>query len=211
MGSSGEAAPAQHDLAWAHQQLLHDSALQFSFTKRPLPKPPTWLDDLVTAIAALVHWLAPVLKVVFWGGLAAIVLFILYAVFREFTAQRRDARVRPASFADGQWRPTAQQARVLLEDADRMAADGRFDEAVHLLLFRSIDDIRGARPDLVKPALTSRDIAGLDALPESARPAFARIAEVVERSFFGGRPVAAADFQSCRHDYEAFALAGAWR
>jgi hypothetical protein len=38
-----------------------------------------------------------------------------------------------------------------------------------------------------------------------------RIAQIVEASFFGGRPVAAGEFDACRRDYEAFALAGAWR
>jgi hypothetical protein len=211
MASSGGGAPAHHDLAWAHQQLLHDHTLQLSFARATPPKPPHWLEALLRWITHALHWAAPALKVIFWGGLAVMALVILYAVVRELTGQKRDARIRPASFAEGGWRPTAEQARVLLEDADRMAAEGRFAEAAHLLLFRSIDDIRRARPDLVRPALTSRDIAALEALPEAARPAFARIAEIVERSFFGGRPVAASEFDACRRDYEAFALAGAWR
>ena len=73
----------------------------------------------------------------------------------------------------------------------------------------SIEKFLG-RPRSIKPALTSRNIAELDALPVSARPAFSRIARSVERSFFGGREVDAGDFAECRRAYEAFAIPNAW-
>lgn len=205
---SGSTA-AHHDLAWAHSQLLRDHGLQFQFKTFVPPRPPPWLE----ALGKTLHAILPVLKVVFWAGVAATVVFILYIIWREVSDGRWGRRRAPPlvlSGADG-WRPTEQAARVLLADADRLAAEGRFAEAVHTLLHRSIEDIRGVRPDLVRPALTSRDIAALDALPASARPAFAAIAQVVERAFFGGYPVAPDDFARCRQDYEAFALPGTWR
>ena len=77
-----------------------------------------------------------------------------------------------------------------------MAAELRFDEAAHILLFRTIDDIEQRRPHALRPALTSRDIARLEEIPPPARTAFARLAEVVERSFFGGRALGQADFDA---------------
>ena len=96
-------------------------------------------------------------------------------------------------------------------DADALAEQGRFGEAVHLILFRSIDDLAGRKPGSVRPALTSRDIAAMDAIPAPARSAFGHIADVVERSFFGGRPLGQVDFRDCRTAYERFAFAGGWR
>lgn len=212
MAASSGSAAAHHDLAWAHQQLLHDSGLQFAFKAAPKQTPPGWLEALFVAIGKAIVWMLPFLKVVFWVGLAAAVLFIAFAVWREVDPKRFARRTRPVNLTGEEgWRPTVEAARVLLADADRLAAEGRFAEAVRTLLHRSIEDIRGARPDLVRPALTSRDIAALDALPQSARPAFAAIAQVVERGFFGGYPVGPDDFARCRRDYEAFALPGAWR
>ncbi|MEO8113408.1 MAG: DUF4129 domain-containing protein, partial [Phenylobacterium sp.] len=104
-----------------------------------------------------------------------------------------------------------QGARSLLEEADRLAAEGAFDAAAHTLLFRSLEDIAGRRPGLLRPALTSRDIAQIDAMPPSARQAFAAIAQAVEHSFFGGRTLAAGDFARCRAAYESFAFAEGWR
>ena len=47
-------------------------------------------------------------------------------------------------------------------------------------------------------------------LPAPARGAFGRIAEQVERSFFGGRAVGADDFAHARGDYETFAFSEGW-
>ena len=74
-----------------------------------------------------------------------------------------------------------------------------------------IDDLVTRRPGAVQPALTSRDIATLKVLPEDARAAFARLAQAVERTFFGGRPSDADAFSVARADYQAFAFAEGWR
>jgi hypothetical protein len=99
----------------------------------------------------------------------------------------------------------------LLRDADALAEQGRFDEAARLLLFRSIDEIESRRPRLIRPALTSRDIAGAATIPDGARGAFAAIVSMVERSLFAGRALALPDWRECRAAYEDFAFAGAWR
>jgi hypothetical protein len=63
----------------------------------------------------------------------------------------------------------------------------------------------------VRPALTSRELAAAEAIPAPARDLFARIARLVERSLFGGRPVAADDWTTARAAYADFALPGTWR
>lgn len=195
-------------LAAAHKAMLADKGLQFDFAAPPPPpKPPGWLEWL----AKTFEWLAPLLKWIFWAGLAAIVLLILYFLLRELLGvrfQRRKRRLERAQAAD--WRPDAGRARALLEDADRLAAEGRYDEAAHLLLHRSVDELEGRRPGVVRPALTSRDIAGLAALPPKAKAAFTAIASAVEASFFGARPLDAAAFAECRKAYERFAFPEAW-
>jgi hypothetical protein len=62
----------------------------------------------------------------------------------------------------------------------------------------------------VRPALTSRDIAALPALPQAAKTAFTAIAAAVEASFFGARPLDALAFAECRRAYERFAFPEAW-
>ena len=59
---------------------------------------------------------------------------------------------------------------------------------------------------LVMKDSTAREIAGLAALPERARQAFAHISVRVERSRFAMRGLDAADWQSARAAYAEFAL-----
>jgi hypothetical protein len=197
---------AEQKLALAHKALLKTRGIQFDFTAMPVEKPPTWLKPLAEFLKAF----GPVLQYVFWGGVAVGVAFLLYFLLRELVPETWFRRRRTAVPVTD-WRPEPGKARALLEDADGLAAAGRFEEAIHLLLFRSIDDLVSRRPGVVRPALTSRDIAELEVLPGDARSAFTRLAQAVERTFFGGRPADADEFGRARQDYEAFAFAEGWR
>lgn len=205
-GSAASARPVAEDLlARAHAGLLGQSDLQFDFSAFTPPQPPAWLKEL----AELMRAIAPVAKWVFWIGLALGALMILLFIGRELLATRFPSlRRKPKVLTETGWRPAPGRARTLLEDADRLAAAGRYGEAVRLILFRSIEDIDQRWPGQVAPALTSRDIAGLDILPPAARGTFAGIARVVEKSLFGGRSVDADEFAACRGAYQAFALPG---
>jgi hypothetical protein len=197
---------AAQKLALAHRALLGDRDIQFDFgAMPPPPKPPGW----VKALEDLLRTLGPYLQYVFWGGVIVGAALVLWFVLRELVPERWFRRRSGVMATD--WRPAPEAAQALLQDAEGLAATGRFEEAIHLLLFRSIDDLSGRRPGAVKPALTSRDIARLEVLPPQARAAFARLAEAVERTFFGGRPAGEAEFEQAREDYRAFAFAEGWR
>ncbi|HWE44488.1 MAG TPA: DUF4129 domain-containing protein [Caulobacteraceae bacterium] len=202
---------AADPVAAAHARMLHDQALQFSFAGFPPQKPPHvpgWLKALGEVFAAI----APIMPYVFYGIVAAGLAALVYFIGRELIALRwpEIKKKRKKGTTEPDWRPTPAQARALLEDADRLAAEGRYAEAAHLILYRSIEEIQGRRPHLLRPALTSRDIAGLEGLPGRARDAFVAIAELVERSFFGGRAVDKEGFNRCRQAYETFAFAEVW-
>ena len=206
------AEPSRAALRAAQARLLQDKSLQFRLeVQAPPPKAetPEWLKWLVNLIGQLAH----VLGWLFWAavvlGAAAIALFIVLEIARTrwpgLFKRKRKPRQSPVD-----WRPDAAVARALLAEADRLAAEGRYAEAARLLLHRSIEDIESRRPRLVRPAFTAREIARLEDLPAAARQTFGFIAEMVERSLFGGRDVDAANFAACRRAYEDFAFSGAW-
>ena len=211
-------APSQEALRTAQDRLMADPSLQFSFDKAPPPPPdthlPHWLEVVLRAIGQFIVWIGQGLGWLFIAGLTAALLIVLAFIVREFIRARWPnlLKKKPAKLkvARPDWRPTEAVARALLDEADRLAAAGAYAEAARLLLHRSIEEIEGRRPRLVRPALTSREIGGLQDIPETARTTFAAIAAVVERSFFGGRDVDAAGFAECRRTYEAFAFPGAW-
>jgi hypothetical protein len=208
MGTEGRAGDL---VAHAHARLLSDSSVQFKFTHIYVPPPPGWLPGLVKALQAF----GPVFKVLFWVAVAAVVIWLAVAIARAVVTYRRQrAGVRIGGLMLGSdpssLRPSAPRALALLEEADRLAAERRFGEAAHVLLFRTIADLEARRPRTLRPALTSRDIGRLEAIPAAALSAFQVIAGRVEHSFFGGRDLGADDFAACRQAYVVFASPGAW-
>ena len=201
------ASPTDEALVQAHTRLLEDGSLQFDRAGFDPPAPPGWLSwigDLLGAIEPLMKW-------VFWIGLALLAGLILYAIAREILRLRAPPpKPEKPREAATEWRPDPNAARDLLAEADRLAGAGRYAEAVHLLLLRSVADIEKRQPRALRVSLTTREIAALTTLPETGRSAFALIGRVVEGSLFGGAPVSAGSFADCRRAYEAFALPGAW-
>ncbi|HEY2445509.1 MAG TPA: hypothetical protein VGI20_07210 [Rhizomicrobium sp.] len=188
--------------------MLARSDLQFDFPKYVPPTLPSWFMTFIKLLGTLL----PILKFVFWAAVLAGVALLAWFIGRQLWSRyrllsKREA-VAPASFAT--WRPAPETARLLLHQADTLAAEGHFGEAVHLLLLRGIQDISERLPALLRPALTSREIGALEQLPAGPSAAFSRIARVVETSLFAKRPIGADDFARCRLEYEHFALPMAW-
>jgi hypothetical protein len=173
-------------------------------------EPPAWLE-----------WLGKLLDSVFgpiarffganWNGIEVLLLILAIAgaawiAWAVLWPLWRDRKVR-AEAAESEWLPDREAAVALLDDADRLAAEGRYGEAAHLLLQRSVHQIAAARPDWLSPSSTAREIGGNSALPARARGAFSVIAREVERSLFALRGLALEDWQRARAAYAEFALA----
>ena len=208
--SAGETARGGSEPAFdeAYAELRADDSVQFTFSDYKPPEVPEWLRWLGDFLVDIF----PALKILFWIGVAAAVLLVLYMIVRRLSGAGWPWRKKPEeAAAPSGWRPEEAPARALLAEADALAAAGRFSEAAHLLLFRSIEEIDSRRPDLVRPAFTSRDIAGTAAIPAGPRGAFASIVMLVEKSLFGGRALAEPDWRQCRAAYEDFAFAEGWR
>ena len=234
-GNTHGAAAAADRFTAAHDALRADPSVQFTLAPPPPPPaPPAWLKGLAHFFEWLGHVLAPIgrflawltsfmpaapyARILLWGVICIAALALIWLIverlrYGQWRLPRRRSRAATpiAIAAEEEWQPDITQGRAWLEEADALAARGLFAEAVHHLLFRSIEDIRKRRPQVVRPALTSRELAAASAIPTGARDLFASIARHVERSLFGGRPVNADDWQAARSAYADFAIAGAWK
>lgn len=197
-----------------YRQTMAGDTIQTSFPPPEVPpQPPLWLTELFAMIADLFRWAAPFLRPTLYIVAAALVLYLLYRLVPAFAAWVDDLpfwRKPPEAEDDSIGQAEAGAARTLLAEADALAGAGRYAEAVHLLLFRSVEDIAKRRPGLVKPALTSRDLASASAIPSVARTAFSSIARAVEVSLFGGRPIDAPAWQVCRTAYSELTVPRNW-
>jgi hypothetical protein len=209
---SGGTAPA----GWA--ELRADGDIQFAPVTIPEvpPREPNWFERL---LADFYEWLAKVLGPVGetfagswwwlkWVLLALVIAFALLLLVRMIgPGFGRGGKRAAKPAAEDAWRPDTAATLALLEDADRLAAEGRYDEATRLLLQRSVSHIAAARPDWVEPSSTARELAALPALPDAARTAFGVIAKRVERSLFALRALDRSDWDAARAAYAEFALA----
>lgn len=188
-----------------------DSSIQYAPVQPPeTPETPGWLKDLgewlAEVFAPLGRFLADSWPVLKWVLLALAIAAIAYFLY-QLIAPLIEKTGSLAAPDDEEWVPRREEALALLEDADRLAAEGRFDEATHMLLQRSVSHIAHARPNWVEPSSTAREIAALPALPDTARAAFSAISTRVERSLFALRSLGADDWQAARDAYSEFALA----
>lgn len=222
-GSGQQAAPEGDPATEGWEAIRANGDIQFAPIEMPEIEPPQppgwlqsffeWLGDLLRPVGEFlagifgpigemlgISW--PVMK---WVLLALLVAGLLYFLWKLLApVLERNGESYEAKEYD--WAPAREEALALLEDADRLAAEGKYDEATHLLLKRSVHQIASARPDWVEPSSTARELAALPALPDAARTAFGTIAERVERSLFALRTLGAEDWHAAREAYATFAL-----
>lgn len=216
---TGDSVAAKSADAFASDWRTLRGADDIQFAPVNMPKPretPEWLQslgeflqwllspfgDLFGGIGRLIGLSGTVMM---WIVIALAVVLVGVLAWRHLVPLATRARNEPDTAPD--WVPDAGEALTLLEDADRLAAAGHYDEATHLLLKRSVGQIAAARPDLLEPSSTAREIAELPALSDGARGAFALIAGRVERSLFALRSLSAEDWNAARAAYADFALA----
>ena len=200
------------NLAESWVKLRANEDIQFSPITIPdqPPREPSWLQrffewlgELLSPLGGIFGSAWPVVKWVLLALLISAALFILYRLVEPYLVTQNQ---KSAEDEVPEWQPGQDEALALLEDVDRLASEGRFAEATHLLLQRSINQIATARPDWVEPSSTARELASIAALPGGARDAFGLIAERVERSLFALRALDEQDWNSARTAYADFAL-----
>lgn len=216
-----DASPPPQGIPEGWSELKGNADIQFAPVETlppPPPEPPPepgwfaeaitdffrWLGEVLGPIGTFIAWSWPVLQ---WVLVALVVVFVIYLVVRTIGPLAGRNHKNRAAQTVPEWQPDREESIALLEDADALAAEGRFDEAVHTLLIRSVRQIAEARPDWVEPSSTARELAALPALSDAARRAFGTISERVEASLFALRALDRTDWEVARKAYSDFALA----
>ena len=208
-GQSGERIAGSQD-HW--REIRADGDIQFAPIEMPQPDPPPeWLVSIGRFLARLFEPVAQlfggswfVVKWVLLGLAVAGVLLLAWRILAPLMGL--EAKRTGGVEEEADWVPDRTDAAALLEEADRLAAEGRYDEATHLLLRRSVEHIASARPDWLEPSSTAREIGRIPALSDRAKQAFGAISTRVERSLFALRPLVEEDWVAARGAYADFAL-----
>jgi hypothetical protein len=121
--------------------------------------------------------------------LVAVVLIAGWIVQGVAMRRRGPAGAAGGSAEDSPKASTAPERELAFDDASRLAAEGRYAEAVHALLIAERSRVA------IQPSRTSRELVKLLPLGPDARGAFADLVRTVELSLFGGAPVGPEDYE----------------
>jgi hypothetical protein len=91
--------------------------------------------------------------------------------------------------------------------ADDLAAQGRFVEAMHVLLLLGLDEMRLRLDFRFADSLTSREIVVRSNAPADAKTALREIIQWVELAYFGDHPADRNDYDACRRSFLALGSA----
>ena len=88
-------------------------------------------------------------------------------------------------------------------EADELAGAGSFAEAMHVLLLRSVNEMRARLASPIAASLTSREILGRLEMSHEERVIFASIVGGVEISRFGAHHPGEDEYLECRRNFDA--------
>ncbi len=133
-------------------------------------------------------------KTVFIVLLGVVVLLLVGWLLLSFLGRRRDsleAEAAPETGDDTEVR----EREPAFDEATRLAAQGRYAEAVHALLLAAIRHFAERARVPIQPSRTSRELVRLLPLGAEARTAFSDLVRTVELSLFGGAPVGQEEYE----------------
>ena len=195
---------SEAEIETAYRALKRNETYQYDLAEAIPQKPPSAFSRAIGRFfAAIGRVLSPILKIAFYIGVGILAAGAIYLIGRAIYETRfAKPSVKTAEEPETPlYQPAEAQARILLDEVDKLASEGRYGEAVHTLLFRSIQDIDRNRPNVVRRSLTAREIGSLSVLTPQARTAFSTIAGVSELAHFGGVSVNQTGFETARQAY----------
>ena len=161
----------------------------------PEPKASNWFNWLKFDLSP------DTLRILLWGAVILGVAVTVWSLRDSLPAFSRSRRIKAAETTSGFSNPSARMEEAQLE-ADDLASRGQYGEAMHVLLLKSLGEIRLRLGTSFAVSLTSREILRKVSLPQAGTGALGAIVQSVEQTYFGGRPAGHEDYLGCRQEFE---------
>ena len=174
--------------------------------QRTLPKSPTSLKIKLPKLPGL----ELVLEMLSWVVAAVVVILLasyLYGLASRSRWPKWFSGHDSLEAADGgaTHRLGKDGLGVQFEEIEQLAREGRFGEAVHLILLRCFEVLRQQSSTARDAALTSREVLARATLTAQARASLAFIVSAVEVGHFGGQEINRSVYQQCLDRYRVIA------
>ncbi|PIE18775.1 MAG: hypothetical protein CSA66_03900 [Proteobacteria bacterium] len=149
-------------------------------------------------------------RIILYLLIAVVCAAILFWIAREILRRRERGEDPAATSAaagstadDVQRRAALNEMPATLSHAHGLAAEGRYEAAIHLLLRGAIETVAKLARLSIVPAMTSREVLGGAELDADSEAAFRDLVFSVEISLFGGLAVSPEDFDRCAASFSA--------
>jgi hypothetical protein len=174
-------------------QKEYKKADRISWKDRLLEELENRLNDLLARLAdnsAHVPWAALAFRI-FWIG--ALCLALAWFLIR----MERRSRVRlSADPVPSPGAPSAREWQLWLEDAQQMAAEGRWREAIHYVYWASISRLESRRLWPADRARTPREYLLLLPREDLRKASLTALTRSFERTWYGGREAISSEYQA---------------
>jgi len=204
---AGVGATSPDEVRAAVRQVLDDSYQQ----ALPAPDPGAGAEE-PSRLALDGHRSLPettavqlVARGLMWILIAVTVVLIGAWLFGELRRERRTPATTGQDEVETARAGPADVVERPLGDAEALAAAGRYGEAIHILLLRTLEALVRRAGAALPASLTSREILARVALADEARAALGHLVQAVEISHFGDTVPAAADYATCVARFQRFA------
>ncbi len=193
----------------AVRSVLENEAIQ---TELPEPEPiteielPSWLEAMLEGIGSFFSGLGPLFEILFYVGVAAFVIWIIYFLVEKFewrasAKEGKTAKAVKKTYSTEQSDLPVEDRLFSLEDADAFAADGNYSDAAHILLIVAIDFIQRKVRGMLAISETSREIIRNEEVEQQDRKLILPIVENVEKSLFAGHLMGQEEYDRCRSSF----------
>lgn len=151
--------------------------------------------------------LSAIATALLWVLLGVAVVLIGFMLFRELSGYEADAAADEETSEARDGRDDDAVVQAPLGDAEALAGQGRYGEAIHVLLLRTLEELARRVTVRLPRSLTSREILARVAVPDEARIALSDLVGAVEVTHFGSHEPSESDYLACRERFQRFAAA----
>ncbi len=137
--------------------------------------------------------------------IGAVLVVLIFWLITELGGYEKDAAAETEpSAAPDDASPVVDKP---LGDAEALARQGRFAEAIHTLLLRTLEELVKKLATPLPKSMTSREILVRVKLPDEAQSALSGLVTATELCWFGDAVPGADDYQACVARWKTFASA----
>jgi hypothetical protein len=147
------------------------------------------------------HLSPELVQLVLWGIVIAGVVVVVWSLRDSLPVLSRSRKIVARDLTPPFTAQTNRMDEAQVE-ADDLARQGYYGEAMHVLLLKSLNELRRQLGISFAVSLTSREILRRVDLPDIGHRSLTAIIASVERTYFGGQPAGQSDYSDCRSNFD---------